>query len=543
MEEVTTISQRLAQASQAASRQFKLAPASKARMEDALAGAINPQKLIDNVAEAWRISDTDARQLLEAHGFGGVLARLAAPTAKHDSDETTGPPLTFNAVYKLAAGAIQVRSLGPAFNEPTRAPAAVLDTVRKSISTFAPTASADPLGVLYRDRPAAYAKKWLAADAPRIDAYLRQHFGATGPKYLVNSGIGANEQFNYFVSALANARPDCRTTWLLANSPKEIAALPADATADNTLFMEFSRSGITEETVKLHELTPRTAKRIVFANSGPLAALARRDGNLLLELPSEVSGRYGRNKTPILMAPMHVAGLDVTAYWSIIQSACEAMNLAEPASLPVVMAQYLRIQQLRYRINHIYLGTNHELLRFSADEFCQYWNEGVNRDGNDITMSRYLGLPRDSHMNLEAILGTAEHKMAIFLLATRRDTAPTGCPCPADALSHPLLLPSADALQPEHAGLTAADVDLVLALANVKRCSEKMPTVLITVDRVDLSASAWLGQLWADTTLVYSRLIGVDPGSNPEVKAVRTRAAQWLADRSAAEALIRKAVT
>ncbi|HKQ50702.1 MAG TPA: hypothetical protein VJZ71_21720, partial [Phycisphaerae bacterium] len=78
-----------------------------------------------------------------------------------------------------------------------------------------------------------------------------------------------------------------------------------------------------------------------------------------------------------------------------------------------------------------------------------------------------------------------------------------------------------------------------LALANVQRCSEKMPTLLIAVSDVNLDASAWLGQLWADTTLVYSRLIGVDPGSNPEVKAVRTRAAQWLADSDKARALLR----
>ncbi len=537
-ENPTTISQRLAQASESASQQFNVAQASPARIDDALAGAINPQKLIDNFAEAWRISDSDARQLLEAHGLGSVLARLAATTDVKGLDEVTGPPFASSGVYQLANGAIQIRALCPGFNDPMRAAAPVLDAVKKSISAFLPDAASDPLGVLYRDHPADFAKKWLATDAPKIDSYLRQHFGATGPKYLVNSGIGANEQFNYFVSALANSRSDRRTTWLLANSPKEIAALPVDATPDNTLFMEFSRSGITEETVKLHELTPRSAKRVVFANSGPLKSLAERDGNLLLELPSEVSGRYGRNKTPILMAPMYVAGMDVAAYWSIIQSACDAMNLTDPDALPVVLAQYLRIQQLRRGVNHIYLGTNHELLRAGADEFCQYWNEGVNRDGNDITMSRYLGLPRDSHMNLEAILGTAERKLAIFLLATRRGASSAGSPDSAGFLAHPLLLNSADAIDPSHVGLSAVDVDLVLALANVKRCSEKMPTILITVDRVDLAASAWLGQLWADTTLVYSRLIGVDPGSNPEVKAVRTRAAQWLADRSAAQALI-----
>ncbi len=141
-------------------------------------------------------------------------------------------------------------------------------------------------------------------------------------------------------------------------------------------------------------------------------------------------------------------------------------------------------------------------------------------------MSRYLGLPRDSHMNLEAILGTSERKMAIFLL----HTGATG--------RHALLRDKAAAVDAEHAGLTPAQTDLILALANAKRCSEKMPVVLITVERPDLTASAWLGQLWADVTLVYSRLIGVDPGSNPEVKAVRTRAGQWLANPSEAMALI-----
>jgi hypothetical protein len=254
--------------------------------------------------------------------------------------------------------------------------------------------------------------------------------------------------------------------------------------------------------------------------------LAERDGNLVLELPSEVSGRYGRNKTPILMAPMHVVGLDVAAYWRTIEAACEAFNLAERSSAPVALAQFLRIQQLRHGVDHIYVGTNDDRLRCSADEFCQFWNEGVNRDGNDMTMSRYLGLPRDSHMNLEAILGTSERKMAVFLLRT------------GEFGSHSLIREGIDSLRPEHGGLTAAETDLILALANVKRCSEKMPTVLIAVDQPDLEVSAWLGQLWADTTLVYSRLIGVDPGSNPEVKAVRTRAAEWLADKAAAFSLI-----
>ncbi len=526
-EKTASLLDRLDEASQDVCRRSGNQPPNLGRLDDAVSNAIDPQKLIDNFAEAWRVSPEEARAALEGHGFGSVLARLGVDMSAGGSDEVRGAALSAERVMKIADGRICVLALSPAFDEPMTAPQAILESVSKGIGAFLPGAGEDALGVLYRKAPAAYAARFLAEEAPKIDAYIQAQFGEAGPRYLVNSGIGANEQFNYFVSALANARPDRRLTWLLANSPKELAFLPADATVENTLFMEFSRSGITEETVKLHELSPREAKRVVFANTGSLQALGQRDGNLVLALPSEVSGRYGRNKTPILMAPMHVAGLDVRSYWATIESACAAMNLGDRTSLPVVLAQYIRVQQLRRGINHIYLGTNDSLLRFSADEFCQYWNEGVNRDGNDMTMSRYLGLPRDSHMNLEAMLGTSERKMAIFLLRTSGEG------------SHGLLLDRADPINAEHAGLSAGEVNLILSAANVKRCSEKMPTVVISVDKPDLSVSAWLGQLWADTTLVYARLNGVDPGSNPEVKAVRTRAAEWLADKKTAIEMLR----
>ena len=553
MSDSSNLSSRLTNAAADAGKRLNQPIADASRLENALAGAIDPRKLLDNLAEVWRTTNDGARAILESHGFGPILAKLASipATTAARADDVEGSPAARVDHFRLADGRIRIRTFNPALNESMRAPKAVLDGVAKAIDAFLPTAENDVLGVLYRRDPLAYAKKWLAEEAPKIDAYVRKHFGPSGPKYIVNSGIGANEQFNYFVSALANARtdqsrdrtvavafptdsfsqnqsnaPNSAPIWLLANSPRDIVQLPADAAIDNTLFMEFSRSGITQETVKQHELTPRAARRIVFANSGPLRELALRDGNLLLELPDEVSGRYGRNKTPILMAPMYAAGLDVSAYWHEIERACAAMPLSDAASPPVTLARYIRVQQLRNGVNHVYLGSNDPLLQRSADEFCQYWNEGVNRDGNDITMSRYLGLPRDSHMNLEAILGTSERKMAVFLLRT------------GGIGTHPLLLPAADVIDPAHNGLSAADVDLILALANVKRCSEKMPTILIAVDAPDLHASAWLGQLWADVTLVYSRIIGVDAGSNPEVKAVRTRAAEWLADKRAAMKLM-----
>ena len=55
-ENASSLTTRLSQASQAACRQFAISPVTEERLADALFGAINPQKLIDNLAEVWRTS-------------------------------------------------------------------------------------------------------------------------------------------------------------------------------------------------------------------------------------------------------------------------------------------------------------------------------------------------------------------------------------------------------------------------------------------------------------------------------------------------------
>jgi hypothetical protein len=67
-------------------------------------------------------------------------------------------------------------------------------------------------------------------------------------------------------------------------------------------------------------------------------------------------------------------------------------------------------------------------------------------------------------------------------------------------------------------------VDYILARANADHFGTKMPTITITVEDVDLLLSATLSQLWADTVYCYSLMVGVNPGSNPEVRYVRDRA-------------------
>jgi hypothetical protein len=56
-----------------------------------------------------------------------------------------------------------------------------------------------------------------------------------------------------------------------------------------------------------------------------------------------------------------------------------------------------------------------------------------------------------------------------------------------------------------------------------------MPTILIGVpNRIAMAHAAVLGQLFADVTYIYSKMIGVDPGSNPEVASIRETSTRFL---------------
>jgi hypothetical protein len=486
----------------------------------AIAGAMEPQKLISNLAEVLRISEPEVEELLMDNGFGDLVGQIKLFSQDTNSEETLEE-------YKISSSGhddwpfqdLLSVTFSPSLDKPLKINASQKQGISLILSNLLKSVKEDPFLALYRKEIKEYYEDFMAHDAKKIDEFISEQFKGGYPRYIVNSGIGANEQFNHLVAHLNNQNHDRACTWLVIDSPRQLVKLPSDATIENTVFMEFSRSGKTEETVKIHEYTPRKAKRIVFANSGPLRLLGERDGNLLMQLPDQVSGRFGRNKTPILLAPMLVAKMDTQLYWDTIENAVEQFDLSSPHSLPVQIAQFLYLYQKKNEINHIYFGCNDDALIYSADEFLQFWNEGVNKNGNDISMSRYFGLLRDSHLNIEGILSNHKTKMGFFLF--REKMRPATLP--------PMTSEEIDPINPKHQHLKFGDEEVKLAEANFQRFSELMPCIKMMVKGdLKLEHAAVLGQLWSDITFFYSRMIGVDPGSNPEVKYVRDRAAALL---------------
>ena len=495
----------------------------------AIIGAIDGHRLVNNLAEALRISAAETEQLLVEEGFGNVVAQSKVESASRAPDEDSKQGFVIDPYEGSVSPFPEYFEVefSPPLTKQVDLSASQQEAVALLQGSTLPDVS-DSFVSLFRSEVLAYHDRFIAHEGKTISAFLEEHFGADAARllYLVNSGIGANEQFNHFVADINNTAPGRRLEWFIVRSSKHLHSLPASASLDNTLFMEFSRSGKTEETVKIHESTAAQAVRIVFANSGPLRALGERDANtnLVLDLPDQVSGRFGRNKTPILLAPMYVAGLDTRRFWLTIERAISTMDLSSRASLPARLATFIFIHQLRAGVNQIYLGCDDDILANSADEFVQFWNEGVNKNGNDIMMSRYFGLLRDSHANIEGILGNSSNKLAIFLLSNddRYKTLP------------PFAHANVDPINPDHVGLRFGDEERVLALANYEHMSKVMPCVKIQLSTPpSLDLAAVLGQLWADVTFFYSRLKDVDPGSNPEVKNVRDRAAALLTAEAA----------
>lgn len=492
----------------------------------AIRGSLQPSNLINNLSEALRTTPQTVGDLMNQCGFGDVVtqARLLGE-ARSSDDKPKEPYRLTRSKPKSPFGDLFSAEFSPPIEEEVGVPEGLGTTFSDLAKSICAGMAGDAFAKLYREDVLEYHDDFVQGDGAQIEEYIRKEFGDDGLRYVVNSGIGANEQFNHYVAQIHNLSSAKRCDWIIANSPRQLAKLPFDATVENTLFMEFSRSGKTEETVKIHEYTDRAARRAVFANAGPLRDIGKRDNNLVLGLPDQVSGRFGRNTTPILLAPMRACGMETRPFWKTIEEAIQAFDLTDPDSLPMLIARYLFLHQRLRGTNHIYLACNNNFFLPLADEFTQFWNEGVNKDENDLMMSRYLGLPRDSHMTCEGILGNCGTKMAFFLCS---DDKPRDLGCP-------MIHEAIDPIDADHRGLRLGDEEILLTEANYQRFAEVMPCVRINVlGKPNLRHAAVLSQLWADITFCYSRLKNIDPGSNPEVKFVRDRSARLLAEGAAA---------
>ncbi len=138
-------------------------------------------------------------------------------------------------------------------------------------------------------------------------------------KYLITSGIGANEMYSHLRAKLVNEymeKSGIAFRWIVVNNPAHELLLPDDADDENTVVFEMSRSGSTDETKKFMLYTlSRFKHRIVAANKGALneigRELAQEDPNAEImifdDIPEDIGGRQMNRETLMVVAPLYLA--------------------------------------------------------------------------------------------------------------------------------------------------------------------------------------------------------------------------------------------
>ncbi|OGC15990.1 hypothetical protein A3J90_05945 [candidate division WOR-1 bacterium RIFOXYC2_FULL_37_10] len=510
------------------------------RLDSALRNSLDAEKIVKSLARQMGGTKREAADLLRELGAVDIAVIGAYVPEIRAAAKAKRPEMV---PFQILAPGEEIRQVIPGVKigisqTEVPVPSAMVEPLTELFKALPELVAADSLPSLYREGIMDYYNKFMAEVNPKISRYILEHFGTRGPKYIVNSGIGGNEQHNHPFAKMHNKdfyyNQEAGTYWIMADSPAAFVAfieehpeMARDMNTENTLYMEFSRSGKTEETVKLHEFTPMEFKRIVFANSGPLRDLAERDGNLRLDLPDDVSGRYGFIKTPVLLAPAYVAGLDVHAIWQAFEDAAKAYDFSDPLSPPSLLARFTYAsQRSRPNTNHMYLGSNTPVLSTTLDSLLQFVMEGINKPTNlgwvnNFSVSRYLGQPRDAHLTLEGILANAEKMMGLFLFTKESATIPK-------AGAH-LINENIDPIDEAHRGMKLGQETNALGGANAERfCDLGMLSILIEAEKITPELIPWIDMLFADYVVATAKLYGIDPGSNPEVKYVRDTSALGL---------------
>src|SRR5262245_42874456 len=219
--------------------------------------ALGTERFANNLSELVRRSAADVAKALSQVGIT-VAKKTAAPSASTGDASWIAAPRQPGPMF-----GVTLRAASPSFGEPFTGSADKAALLDQEWNAFVERVSApDPFLTLYRIGVREYFAKYQREESPVIHRFIQDHFKGRPPQYVITVGIGANEQFWYYLKQWYDRTRSGGPAWIICDNPKDLAKFPRESNVTNTLFMEFSRSGTTQETVKVHEFLPRNAVRI-----------------------------------------------------------------------------------------------------------------------------------------------------------------------------------------------------------------------------------------------------------------------------------------
>jgi len=292
--------------------------------------------------------------------------------------------------------------------------------------------------------------------------------------------------------------------------PATISRLFATVALARTLWLVVSKSGTTVETLAQHALVRErldaagldATKHLAIVTdptSGPLRALAARDGIPAFAVPSNVGGRFSV-LTPVGLLPAALAGYDVAGLLAgarAVLTRCATPTLGDnPAG--VVAALLWRAHQRAGQSTHV-LMPYADALRDVAPWFVQLWAESLGKVDAD-------GLPQgptpvaargatDQHSLLQLLMEGPADKIVVFV-------RPAAC-------DHDLVVPAGAEL-PDAAAFMRATSSSPRAIGR--------SSLTITIDRCDAHGIGELLMMWMLTTVYAGALYRVNPLDQPGVE-------------------------
>ncbi len=293
-----------------------------------------------------------------------------------------------------------------------------------------------------------------------------------------------------------------------ARTTQVLERLPLEATAVNVV----SRSGTTAETLAnflvvreaMNEVGVDWTERTIVTtgDSGPLRALADRNGVPVLAAPEGVPGRFSA-LSAVGLVPAAVQGHDIEA---VLDGGTTAARSLAPSLQNCPAYAYgavaYALDQRGATINVIMPYA--EALEPFAEWFAQLWAESLGKDGHGQTPARALGAT-DQHSQLQLYRGGPRDKLVTLVRAgTREDRT----------------IPETDIETLSYLGGTGLGevLDAEFEATEASLAEAGRPNVRIEIDRLDAHGIGELLYTMEAACILAGELYGVETFTQPAVE-------------------------
>ncbi|MBU0743939.1 MAG: hypothetical protein KKE11_01010, partial [Gammaproteobacteria bacterium] len=407
-----------------------------------------------------------------------------------------------------------------------------------------------------------YNRVFLTSVAKQMEDFVDIHFTNKGRKlgFIVKVGIGANEEYDHHTRAVYETKKNGIVYAVMNNSYEfeEFRKRHPDANGDNTLMIYESRSGETEEPLKVFLFNYKDFPvSIVFSNQGPLHDTAEGwikkqqqkeevPTILRLDFRTDMAGRYMRRKTPMSYCALHLLDeisrrpeVRITNSGEVkrIRQLVAEMKGVKDSSYAagVIEAQ---IQTQEARLKHTYADRwayKYMLVTDEADRLLSFTKK---EESLAVQIAEFI------HRNQMLSRLTPGGRDQIALIVNDEDILWPATEQPIqnwmEGVNKPgnkmIMAPYLFSEEPHaiQGILDQAGSHIALFVFNKKHPSYQeakkkaqemyakgIPLVMIEINEPNIENTAGFSSLMEDFIVYYAGIIGQNPYTNPEVKYVR----------------------